>query len=209
MVFIRVLLLVVIPISVHANEVCVKYMEADMEFSPSFSTMISDEFETVFIPGLKKYGEAYMDIHPGGRKSKDDKINLKLAIAWRDMVCPEPNFFWNQTTLYFWNLHIYMNENDRTELACRRLTRADQGFIQDYPTDKSDFFYEQEVKLALRDYASDHIEGITGLGLVQVSRDSSKEEALRKVIEFHNAKCSGKHHWTDKNFAHWKKVMKK
>ena len=203
----------ILPTSAYASETCVKYMEADAEFRSIYSAYMSgsqedDYFDNVFVPALRKYGDSYMDAYPGGRKSKDDKINLELAATWRNVSCPGVSR-WDATVSHFWTLFVYMDENARIQLACRRLIGADQEFIRDYPTDKSDSFYKGDVKFALRDYAGEYIEHVWGLGFRWVSSDDSEEEALKKVIEFRESNCSGPHNWTDENFAHWKKVRRK
>ena len=198
MTFIRVLLVILIPISGHASEICVKYMEADSEFSSPYSTMASEKFETVFMPALKKYGEAYMDAYPGGRESKDDKINLELAINWRNMACPGSNL-WNQTTFYFWNLYIHMNADDRAKLACQRLAYIDRKYWDLPEMTEADFTYKHN----LRNYADDYSEVYSQL--ISSLQGIGPEVALKTVIEFHNEECSGTHHWTDAAFAYWRK----
>ena len=117
-------LLILIPAGTFASEVCARFMEADSAFRLEFdsimspSTGMSNEqkrnyYEEVFLPALKKYADTYMDTYPGGRKSKDDMINLELASAWRNEACPGVSYWTYPTVAQLWIEDIYSREKRR------------------------------------------------------------------------------------------------
>ena len=200
-------LTLLLPVSTFASETCVKFMEADSEFGRVYSTLVSGSakdgyFTNIFVPALEKYGEEYMNAYPGGRKSKDDKINLELAATWRNAACPGVSR-WDATVYHFWIREVYMDEDARRANACRLLANVDFRHWELPKMDKEDYWYANE----LRSYADDYLEVFSQW--VSPIRRVDREVGLKRVIEFHNSDCSGKHHWTDENFAQWKKVRRK
>ena len=209
------LLASIIPISIHASEMCAKFLEADEKFR-----LVNEKTQTflqnapqeekkpyvwdVYFPALREYGEAYMDAVPGGRKSDDDLISLKLALEWRG-YCPGAQFtsFWPRV-FHRWQKLIYMDEDARKAAACQLLASVDR---KHWELSKEEYKYDYWYANSLRGYADDHLEAYSQW--ISSLHGVDPEVALKAVIDFHNAECSGTHHWTDEAFDDWKNIKRR